>query len=51
MPGEESNILKFQDTFEIVKIYETYPQAEQRVFLDVKKDKQQYPEDTGLRKK
>lgn len=49
--GEESNILKFQDMFEIVKIYETYPQAEQRVFLDVKKDKQQYPEDTGLRKK
>ena len=49
--GEESNILKFQDMFEIVKVYETYPQAEQRVFLDVKKDKQQYPEDTGLRKK
>ena len=43
--------LKFQDMFEIVKVYETYPQAEQRVFLDVKKDKQQYPEDTGLRKK
>ena len=49
--GVESNILKFQNMFEIVKIYETYPQAEQRVFLDVEKDKQQYPEDTSLRKK
>lgn len=48
---DESNILKFQNMFEIVSVYESYPQAEQRVFLDVKEDKSQYPEDTSLRKR
>lgn len=47
----ESNILRFQNMFEIVRVYEAYPQAEQRVFLDIKKDKHQYPEDTSLRKR
>ena len=49
--GEKSNIIRFQNLFEITKVHYAFPQAEQRVFLDVKKDKQQYPEDTGLRKK
>lgn len=49
--NKESNILKFQNLFEIVKVYEAYPQAEQRVFQDIKEDKNLYPEDTSLRKR
>lgn len=47
---EESNIIQFQNLFEIVKVHERFPQAEQRVFQDVKEDKSLYPEKTTLQR-
>ena len=47
---EESNIIQFQNLFEVVKVHERFPQAEQRVFQEVKEDKSLYPEQTTLQK-
>ncbi|MGN0331652.1 MAG: acyltransferase domain-containing protein [Lachnospiraceae bacterium] len=48
---ETSNIIRFQKMFEIVKVHYTFPQAEQRIFQDIREDKENYPEDTLLRRK
>lgn len=48
---ENSNIIRFQNLFKLVKVYYAYPQAEQRIFSEVREDKTQYPADTLLRRK
>ena len=48
---ENSNIVRFQTLFEVTKVGHEYPQAEQRIFGEVLSDKQQYPEDTTLRRR
>lgn len=48
---EESNILKFQSLFHIVKVHDAFPQAEQRIFGEILEDKSCYPENTLLQKK
>ena len=48
---ENSNIVRFQNLFEVTKVGYEYPQAEQRIFGEVLSDKQQYPEDTTLRRR
>lgn len=48
---QDSNIIKFQNMFHICKVYDTFPQAEQRIFGEVKNDKAEYPEETCLQKK
>ena len=48
--SEKSNIIRFQNLFEITKVYYAFPQAEQRVFGQVLEDKSQYPEDTLLQR-
>lgn len=47
----QSNIVRFQNLFEIAKIHNLYPQGEERVFLDIREDKENYPEKTLLQKK
>lgn len=47
----ESNILRFQTLFQIVKVHHAFPQAEERIFGEVKEDKSRYPEITSLQKK
>ena len=49
--SEKSNILKFQNLFTVIKVYHAYPQAEQRIFQNVIENKQEYPEDTSLRRR
>lgn len=46
----ESNIVKFQNLFEVMKVYHDYPQGEQRIFLDVREDKENYPENSLLQR-
>ena len=46
-----SNIVRFQDMFEVVKVHYRFPQAEQRIFQDIREDKENYPEKTVLQKK
>lgn len=48
---KESNIIRFQNMFEIAKVHYAFPQAEQRIFGGVREDKENYPEDTLLQKK
>lgn len=48
--SEKSNIVRFQNLFEITKVYYAFPQAEQRVFGEILEDKSQYPEDTLLQR-
>lgn len=48
---ETSNIIGFQNLFEITETYYRYPQAEQRIFGEVLEDKEQYPENTSLQKR
>lgn len=48
---ENSNIIRFQNLFQVVKIHHAFPQAEQRIFGKVLKDKTEYPEYTSLQKK
>ena len=47
----ESNIIKFQDLYEIVEMLYGEAQPEERIFGEVRADKENYPEDTTLRKK
>lgn len=49
LPGD-SNIIRFQEMFEVVKVHYDYPQAEQRIFGEILEDKEKYPEDTQLRR-
>ena len=48
---ETSNIIQFQNLFEIVNIHHRFPQAEQRIFAEVREDKENYPEVTVLQKR
>lgn len=48
---EDSNIIRFQNLFEVTKVYYAYPQAEQRIFEDVLEDKSAYQEETLLQRK
>lgn len=48
---ENSNIVRFQNMFEIAKVHHLFPQAEQRIFQDIREDKENYPEHTLLQKK
>ena len=48
---ENSNIVKFQNLFEIIKVHHDFPQGEERIFQDVRKDKENYPENSSLQKK
>ena len=48
---ENSNIIRFQNLFRIVKVHYAFPQAEQRIFGEVLEDKTRYPEHTSLQKK
>ncbi|MGN1266502.1 MAG: acyltransferase domain-containing protein [Dorea sp.] len=47
---ETSNIIRFQNMFEVTKVHYSFPQAEQRIFEDIREDKENYPEDTLLRR-
>ena len=49
--SETSNIIRFQNLFEIVKVHHDYPQGEERIFNDVRSDKENYPEESILQKK
>lgn len=48
---ETSNIIRFQNLFEITSVSYKYPQAEQRIFGEVLEDKHQYSENTSLQRK
>lgn len=48
---EDSNIIRFQKLFHIWKVHYRFPQAEQRIFGEIKEEKSQYPEKTRLQKK
>lgn len=50
MLSEQSNIIRFQNLFEITRVYDAFPQAEQRVFGKILEDKSQYPENTTLQR-
>lgn len=47
---EDSNIVRFQKRFEVVKVTDEFPLAERRVYGMVREDKSEYPEDTRLRR-
>lgn len=47
----DSNIIKFQKRFAIQKTRHIFRQAEERVFGEIREDKEQYPERTRLQKK
>lgn len=49
LPGN-SNIVKFQNLFEVIKVYRDYPQGEGRIFKDVREDKENYPEESVLQR-
>ena len=46
----QSNILKFQNRFEVQKIIYPFRQAEERVFGEIREDKENYPEQTSLQR-
>lgn len=48
--NENSNIIKFQDRFEIYGIIYPFRQAEERIFGKISEDKSSYPEETTLQK-
>ena len=47
---QQSNILKFQNRFEVEKIIYPFCQAEERVFGEIREDKENYPEQTSLQR-
>ena len=48
---ETSNIIRFQDLFEVTGTKYSFPQAEERIFGEILEDKGQYPEATSLQRK
>ena len=48
--GEESNIIDFQNRFEVYDIVYPFRQAEERIFGDILEDRQAYPETTSLQR-
>lgn len=49
--GKDSNILRFQHFFRIVKVDFEIRQAEERIFGGVKERIEEYPENTSLQKR
>lgn len=49
--SEESNILKFQRRFQICSVSYKFRQAEERIFGEIRGDKENYPEHTSLQRK
>lgn len=47
---EESNIVRFQKLFEIIRVYHDYPQGEGRIFQNIRNDKENYPENSRLQR-
>lgn len=47
---ERSNIIRFQKRFRIIKVDGEARQAEERVFGEIREDKNSYPENTSLQK-
>ncbi len=47
---EDSSIIKFQNRFEIKDIIYTFRQAEERVFGEIREDREHYPEKTRLQR-
>lgn len=50
MLDENSNIIRFQKRFHILKTVYPFRQAEQRVFGEIREQKENYPENTSLQK-
>lgn len=48
---ETSNIIRFQKLFHIFEVNHDFPQGEERIFKDVRADKENYPEKSSLQKK
>lgn len=46
----QSNIMKFQNRFKVEKIIYSFRQAEERVFGEIREDKENYPERTSLQR-
>ena len=46
----ESNIIRFQKRFRVLRVNKNVRQAEERVFGEIRVDKQLYPENTALQK-
>lgn len=47
---ETSNIIRFQELFQIVQEHYKFPQAEERIFKTWKSNKAEYPEETTLQR-
>ncbi len=47
---EDSNIIRFQNRFDVQKVTHPFLQAEERVFGEIREDKTSYPEDTSLQR-
>lgn len=47
---KDSNIIRFQNLFEVTKISYSFRQAEQRIFGEIREDKDNYPENTKLQR-
>ena len=48
---EKSNIIRFQNLFHVFEVNHDFPQGEERIFKDVRSDKENYPEESSLQKK
>lgn len=48
---DSSNIIRFQNFFQVAEVGYAYPQAEQRIFGETLEDKRRYPEDTSLQRR
>lgn len=48
---ETSNIIRFQNLFHVFEVNHNFPQGEERIFKDVRIDKENYPENSSLQKK
>lgn len=46
-----SNILAFQELFDLIDWHFKYPQAEKRIYKDLREDKENYPEETSLQRR
>ena len=46
-----SNIIRFQNLFHVFEMNYDFPQGEERIFKDVRTDKENYPENSSLQKK
>ena len=47
---ETSNIIRFQKMYHIVEVHYDFPQAEERVFGEIRENKDAYPEENSLQR-